>query len=61
MKYFHLIWAALLRRKVRTIFTLLSVLAAFLLFGLLESVRSAFDVAGQIGRASCRERVCLAV
>ena len=47
MKYFHLIWAALLRRKVRTIFTLLSVLAAFLLFGLLESVRSAFDVAGQ--------------
>jgi putative ABC transport system permease protein len=43
MKYFHLVWAALFRRKVRTIFTLLSVLAAFLLFGLLESVRSAFD------------------
>lgn len=51
MKYLHLVWAALLRRKSRTIFTLLSVLAAFLLFGLLDSVRSAFaagsrDVAG---------------
>ncbi len=51
MKYLHLIWSALFRRKVRTIFTLLSVLAAFLLFGLLDSVRSAFnnaalDVAG---------------
>jgi putative ABC transport system permease protein len=47
MKYLHLVWAALFRRKVRTIFTLLSVLAAFLLFGLLESVRSAFAVAGE--------------
>lgn len=46
MKYFHLIWAALLRRKTRTAFTLLSVLAAFLLFGLLDSVRSAFANAG---------------
>ena len=46
MKYFHLVWAALFRRKTRTIFTLLSVLAAFLLFGLLDSVRSAFADAG---------------
>jgi len=51
MKYLHLVWAALLRRKTRTLFTLLSVLAAFLLFGLLDSVHSAFtagsrDVAG---------------
>ncbi|MGO8856927.1 MAG: ABC transporter permease [Steroidobacteraceae bacterium] len=42
MKYFQLVWAALFRRKTRTTFTLLSVLAAFLLFGLLNSVRSAF-------------------
>ena len=42
MKYFHLIWAALMRRKTRTIFTMLSVVAAFLLFGLLNSVRVAF-------------------
>ncbi|MGH8276659.1 MAG: ABC transporter permease, partial [Steroidobacteraceae bacterium] len=47
MKYLHLVWAALLRRKTRTLFTLLSVLAAFLLFGLLDSVRSAFATAGQ--------------
>jgi len=43
MKYFHLVWAALFRRKTRTLFTLLSVLAAFLLFGMLAAVRSAFD------------------
>ena len=46
MKYLHLVLSALLRRKTRTIFTLLSVLAAFLLFGLLDSVRSAFANAG---------------
>ena len=45
MKYLHLIWGALFRRKTRTVFTLLSVLAAFLLFGLLDSVRSAFSAA----------------
>ncbi len=43
MKYFHLVWAALFRRKTRTIFTLLSVLAAFLLFGMLDAVRAAFN------------------
>jgi len=51
VKYFHLLWTALFRRKTRTLFTLLSVVAAFLLFGLLNSVRTAFanvggDVAG---------------
>jgi putative ABC transport system permease protein len=47
MKYLPLVWAALLRRKMRTVLTLLSVVAAFLLFGLLDSVRSAFVNAGQ--------------
>jgi putative ABC transport system permease protein len=46
VKYGQLILAALLRHKVRTLFTLLSVVAAFLLFGLLESVRGAFAGAG---------------
>ena len=46
VKYFNLVWAALFRRKTRTLFTLLSVLAAFLLFGLLNSVRDAFASAG---------------
>jgi putative ABC transport system permease protein len=46
VKYLHLVWAALFRRKTRTLFTLLSILAAFLLFGLLDSVRMAFANAG---------------
>lgn len=46
MKYLHLIWAALFRRKTRTTLTLLSVMAAFLLFGLLDGVRVAFNAGG---------------
>ena len=47
MKYLHLIWAALFRRKTRTILTLVSIIAAFLLFGLLDAVRISFEQAGQ--------------
>ncbi len=43
MKYLHLIWAALFRRKARTFFTLISILAAFLLFGMLDATRAAFS------------------
>ncbi|GAB3025183.1 MULTISPECIES: ABC transporter permease [Oleiagrimonas] len=43
MKYLHLIWAALFRRKTRTILTIVSIVAAFLLFGMLDSVRTAFE------------------
>ncbi len=39
-KYFPLIWGALLRKKTRTAFTLLSLSAAFLLIGLLQAVNS---------------------
>ncbi|GAB2564840.1 ABC transporter permease [Dyella jejuensis] len=46
MKYFHLIWAALFRRKTRTLLTLVSIAAAFLLFGMLDAVRTSFDQAG---------------
>jgi putative ABC transport system permease protein len=50
MKYLHLIWAALMRSKTRTVLTMFSVVTAFLLFGMLDSVRVAFnssaDVAG---------------
>ncbi len=50
MKYLHLVWASLLRSKIRTFLTMLSVMTAFLLFGMLDSVRIAFnsgsDVAG---------------
>ena len=47
MKYLHLIWAALFRRKTRTFLTLISILTAFLLFGMLDAVRSSFDQAGK--------------
>ncbi|HUX72653.1 MAG TPA: ABC transporter permease [Steroidobacteraceae bacterium] len=47
MKYLPLIWAALFRRKTRTILTVLSIIAAFLLFGMLDAVRTSFDQAGK--------------
>ena len=46
MKYLHLIWAALFRRKARTFFTLVSIVAAFLLFGMLDATRAAFSSGG---------------
>ncbi len=47
MKYLDLICASLFRHRVRTTLTLLSIVAAFMLFGLLDSVRSTFAHAGQ--------------
>ncbi len=52
MKYLHLIWAALFRSKTRTLLTLLSVVTAFLLFGMLDSVRVAFNSGGQVTGAN---------
>ena len=50
MKYLPLLWSSLWRKKIRTIFTLLSIFVAFLLFGLLMTIRTAFsfgvDIAG---------------
>lgn len=54
MKYMHLIWAALFRRKTRTILTLVSIIAAFLLFGLLDAVRTSFTQAGQSANGAQR-------
>jgi putative ABC transport system permease protein len=50
MKFLPLIWKNVWRRKVRTTFTLLSIFIAFLLFGILMTIRTAFslgiDIAG---------------
>ena len=50
MKYLHLLWRNLTRKKMRTVLTILSILVAFLLFGYLSAIRQAFsmgiDVAG---------------
>jgi putative ABC transport system permease protein len=43
MKYFSLIWAGLWRKKTRTVFTMLSVVVAFLLFGLLQGINAGFS------------------
>ena len=43
MKYLPLLWANLWRRKTRTIFTLLSVAVAFLLYGALATIDDAFE------------------
>jgi putative ABC transport system permease protein len=52
MKYFSLIWAQLFRSRTRTLLTLLSVVAAFLLFGMLDSVRVAFTSGGSVEGAN---------
>lgn len=51
MKYLSLIWASLFRSRTRTLLTLLSVVAAFLLFGMLDSVRVAFNSGGSVAGA----------
>jgi putative ABC transport system permease protein len=43
MKYFPLIWKNVWRRKFRTTFTLLSIFIAFVLFGVLMTIRTAFS------------------
>jgi putative ABC transport system permease protein len=43
MKYFPLIWAGLWRKRARTIFTMLSIVIAFLLFGLLQGINEGFN------------------
>jgi putative ABC transport system permease protein len=42
-RYLPLLWAGLFRKKTRTVLTLLSVMVAFLLFGLLQAVTVAFE------------------
>jgi putative ABC transport system permease protein len=54
MKFLHLIWASLFRRKTRTVLTLVSIIAAFLLFGLLDAVRTSFTQAGQSANGAQR-------
>ena len=44
MKYLPLIWRNLLRRKVRTIFTLASIFIAFVLYSFLMVVQNAFSM-----------------
>src|SRR2546430_16778106 len=42
MKFLYLVWSNLKRKKLRTSLTLLSIFVAFLLFGLLCTIKEAF-------------------
>lgn len=48
MKFLPLVWKNLWRRKVRTVFTLACIFIAFLLFGLLMTIRAAFNFGVEI-------------
>lgn len=48
MKFWPLLWSNLKRRKTRTIFTLLSILVAFVLFAYLSAVRVAFSAGVEV-------------
>jgi putative ABC transport system permease protein len=48
MKFIPLIWKNIWRRKFRTIFTLLSIFIAFLLFGILMTIRNSFALGVEI-------------
>ncbi|MGB6450872.1 MAG: FtsX-like permease family protein [Steroidobacteraceae bacterium] len=50
MKFFRLVWTGLWRKKVRTIFTLLSIIIAFVLFGTLQGIDTAFKQLVDQGR-----------
>jgi putative ABC transport system permease protein len=60
MRFFPLIWTSLWRKKARTIFTLLSIMIAFLLFGLLQGINtwmSAFGTGSNANRLYVVSRV----
>ena len=48
MRYLGLIWMNVWRRRIRTTFTLLSIFIAFLLFGIVMTVRNAFSLGVEI-------------
>ena len=51
MRFLPLVWSNLKRRKVRTFFTLMSILIAFLLFGYLAAIRVAFNAGVDVSGA----------
>jgi len=62
MKYLHLVWTNLMRKKLRTLLTLLSIVVAFVLFGLLGAIKQALvggvSLAG-VDRLVVRHRVSI--
>ena len=48
MKFLPLLWSSLWRKKIRTVFTLAAIFIAFVLFGLLMTIRTAFSFGVEI-------------
>jgi putative ABC transport system permease protein len=51
MKFLHIVWRNLMRRKIRTFFTVMSILVAFVLFGVLMAIRAAFSFGVEVAGA----------
>jgi len=51
MRYLPLVWAAIVRKPTRAVLTLLSVMVAFTLFGLMIGLNAAFDTIADRARA----------
>src|SRR3954469_9739514 len=51
MRYLPLVWAAILRKPTRAVLTLLSVMVAFTLFGLMIGLNATFDLMAEKARA----------
>ncbi len=62
MKFLHLTWSNLKRKKLRTLLTLLSIIVAFILFGYLSAIKQALvggvEIAGA-NRLVVRQKVSL--
>jgi putative ABC transport system permease protein len=51
MKFLHLVWRNLMRRKIRTFITIMTVMVAFVLFGMLMAIRAAFSMGVEVAGA----------
>ena len=62
MKYFRLVWSGLMRKKLRTILTVLSILVAFVLFAYLSAIHTGFSIGVELAgqdRLIVRHKVSL--
>ena len=51
MKFLPIVWRNLMRRKIRTFFTVMTILVAFVLFGVLMAIRAAFSYGVEVAGA----------
>ncbi len=62
MKYFRLLWTGLMRKKLRTMLTMLSILVAFVLFAYLSAIHTGFSIGVELAgqdRLIVRHKVSL--